>query len=539
MTATNTTSVSPTIAVEPKNSASESATATSAATATTATTTTTAAVNSAIPKDAHIAVIGAGPAGLSCAYELVQLGYHVDLFEMNAQVGGMSRSIDVLGQRADVGPHRFFSKYDVINDFWGKFLPSEDRLLENRLSRIFYRNKFFSYPLKGFEALWKLGFIESTRCFCSYLYANIFPRKEHTFEAWVSNAFGHRLYQIFFKTYSEKLWGIKCSELSDLFAKQRIKSLNLVGAIKNALFTHGHSKDVPTLIDQFVYPKQGCGSVYENLTQQFISAGGRLYSQEKVIKLLTEEHHVTGLVSQKVTPAADNKSTNAPSLPVGEPVTRHYDAVVSSAILTEMLDSMSELSSTGKALAKKIRFRNTILVYLTVAPEQAQLPPDHWLYIHSPDIKSGRTCDAANWSSYMQNGHNEHLLCFEYWANDDDELWLSDDEQLIAIAQTDACKMGFIPATAIKEGFVHRIYKSYPIYHSQYEEIMQQLIPELETFANLYFIGRNGAARYNNMDHSIFMGLMCARKIAGKYDDSLWKINTDSDYQECMTKHAK
>lgn len=514
-------------------------TATTSASTTSSTSTATASINPALPKDSHIAVIGAGPAGLSCAYELLQMGYQVDLFEMNSQVGGMSRTIDVLGQKADIGPHRFFSKCDLIYEFWSKFLPSEDRLLEHRLSRILYRNKFFSYPLKGFEALWKLGFIESTRCFCSYLYANIFPRKEHTFEAWVSNAFGYRLYQIFFKTYSEKLWGIKCTELSDLFAKQRIKSLNLMEAIKNALFAHNHSNDIPTLIEQFVYPKQGCGSVYENVAQQIISAGGKIFTQEQVLKLLTKDHQVTGLVSQKVTPAANDHNTNAPSTLEGEPIRRHYDAVVSSAILPEMLASMDELSSTGKSLASKISFRNTLLVYLTVDPDKAQLPPDHWIYIHSPDIQSGRMCDVANWSSYMQNGHKEHILSFEYWANDNDPLWQSTDAQLLNLACNDANLTGFIPTNAIKDGLVHRIYKSYPIYNSQYETVMQQLIPELETFINLYFIGRNGAACYNNMDHSIFMGLMCAHKIAGKYDGSLWEINTDSDYQECITKHTK
>lgn len=494
--------------------------------------------NEALPKGAKIAVIGAGPAGLSCAYELLRLGYQVDIFEMDSVVGGMSRTLNILDQKVDLGPHRFFSKYEIINQTWSEMISQDECITENRLSRIFYRGKFFSYPLKGFEALFKLGFIESAHCFLSYLYSAAFPRKDPTFEAWVSNAFGKRLYEIFFKTYSEKLWGIKCTELSDLFAKQRIKSLNLMGAIKNALFSHSSNTPV-TLIDQFMYPRQGCGVVYENMAAKIKEAGGQFFLQEQVVKLLTQDHKATGIVTQKAEHSQGTKTTSVKVAGIGECVTRYYDAVVSSAIFTDMLRSMEELSPQSHELADKLTFRNTILVYLAIDPSKANLCPDHWIYVHSPEIQTGRMCDSANWSTDMQNGHKEHLVCFEYWANDDEPLWMEADDKLIELAKEDAIKTGFIPANSIGEGHVHRISKSYCVYHSNYEQIMTQLIKELEVFKDLYFIGRNGSARYNNMDHSIFMGLMCARKIAGKYDGSLWDINTDSNYQECLDKHAR
>lgn len=495
--------------------------------------------NNNLPKGSKVAVIGAGPAGLTCAYELLRLGYQVDIFEVNSTVGGMSRSIEILDQSVDLGPHRFFSKYEIINQIWSEMMSPEECLTENRLSRIFYRGKFFSYPLKGFEALFNLGLIESTHCCLSYLYSQAFPKKEHTFEAWVSNAFGHRLYEIFFKTYSEKLWGIKCSELSDLFAKQRIKSLNLFEAVKNA-FIGSKGKNTPlSLIDQFMYPRYGCGVLYENMATKIKDLGGQFFMQEQVIKLLTNEFKATGLISQKVAQDQGIHTTNAPVALVGEQTTRHYDAVVSSAIFTDMLASMSELSVKGQELINKLKFRNTLLVYLAIDPTKAKLSPDHWIYIHSPDIQTGRICDSANWSTFMQNGHKEHIVCFEYWANDDDPIWNEDDDCLIARAKLDATKTGFIPSEAIGNGHVHRIFKSYVVYHSQYNSVMSDLISELQPFQNLYFIGRNGSARYNNMDHSIFMGLMCARKIAGKYDGSLWDINTDSNYQECLDKYGK
>lgn len=492
-----------------------------------------------LPKGAKVAVIGAGPAGLSCAYELLRLGYQVDIFEMDSTSGGMSRTIEVMGQLVDIGPHRFFSKYDIINQTWSNMISKDECIVENRLSRIFYRGKFYSYPLKGFEALFKLGFFESAHCFFSYLYSAAFPRKEHTFEAWVSNAFGYRLYEIFFKTYSEKLWGIKCSELSDLFAKQRIKSLNLMGAIKNALFSKSSGDTPVTLIDQFMYPRYGCGVVYENMADQIKQAGGQFFMQEQVTKILTQNHKASGIVTQKVAHGQGEQTTNAQIELIGKPVVRNYDAVVSSAIFTDMLASMDELTPKGHELAEQLKFRNTILIYLAIDPSKANLCPDHWIYVHSPEIQTGRMSDSANWSTYMQKGHKEHIVCFEYWANEDDPLWLEDDDKLISLAKEDAVKTGFITAESISGGHVHRIYKSYCVYHAQYEQVMSEIVKELQIFKNLYFIGRNGSARYNNMDHSIFMGLMCAHKIAGKYDGSLWDINTDSNYQECMDKHSK
>ncbi len=515
--------------------------------------------STAAPAQGKVAVIGAGPAGLSCALELLKQGYAVDIFELDDKVGGISRTIEVLGQKADLGPHRFFSKLDEVNSFWHQGVCTDDFIVEQRLTRIFYNGKFFDYPLKGFDALFKLGFLESAHCVLSYAYAALFPRKEPTFEAWVSNAFGQRLYEIFFKTYSERLWGIKCNELSDQFAKQRIKSLNLSKAILNALLPQRNKEGKPlTLIDEFIYPRLGSGMVYDKVAQEIERLGGRFFFKQQVLGLITESTtaeipqswannaaqkadslprfatKVTGIVTQELCSGQGAHNSNAllAPAPEAEPQQRAYDIVVSSGIFSDMVNSLEVLSAQAHDLCRKLRFRNTILVYVAIDPNQAQLCPDHWIYVHSPEILTGRMCDFANWSSEMQQGQREHLLAFEYWANDEDELWKKSDEELKAQARADAAHTGFIQPEAITAMAVHRIHKSYPVYFNGYEQVLSGITDELDRIANLYFIGRSGSYKYNNMDHSILMGIFCAQKIAGKYHGSLWEINTDSDYQE-------
>ena len=502
-----------------------------------------------------VAVIGAGPAGLACALELLKSGYAVDIFELDDKVGGISRTIEVLGQRADLGPHHFLSNLEEVQRLWHSGMNEDDFLTAQRFTRILYNGKFFSYPLKGFDALFKLGFLESVHCVLSYAYAALFPRKEPTFEAWVSNAFGQRLYEIFFKTYSERLWGIKCTELSDQFAKQRIKTLNLRKAITNALLPQCHPSATPrSLAGEFIYPRLGSGMVYERVAQEIERLGGRFFFKHKVVGLTTvpvtssevvpswannAEHpnftsKVTGIVTQELAAGQGARASNGPVLPApgSEPVTRPYDFVVSSGIFSEVVSSLKALPAAVQEQCARLRFRNTLLVFLTIDPTKAQLCPDHWLYVHSPDIMTGRMCDFANWSPELQQGHKDHLIAFEYWANDDDELWNKSDDALMAQARADAAKSGFITAEAITGTAVHRIYKSYPVYFNGYESVLAAITCELDKIANLYFIGRNGSYKYNNMDHSVLMGLFCAQKIAGQYHGSLWAINTDSNYQE-------
>ena len=549
-----------------------------------------------------ILIIGAGPAGLSAARVLSENGYSVEIFELDSQVGGMSKSIELFSQIVDIGPHRFFSKDTRLNDFWHSHTNGEYEKV-SRLTRIFYNRKFFYYPLRGFDALFKLGFLESTLCVLSYIKAKISPFKGDSFESWVANAFGYRLYSIFFKSYTEKLWGIKCSELDADFAAQRIKGLNLYEAIKSAFFGGGGKKH-KTLVDEFSYPKKGCGVVYENMKQEIIKRGGVVHCGVEVLGIKTQGKKAVGISTNK-----------------GE---FSGDIVISTAPFRDMVLSLDELDCSVKELAGRLKFRNTILVYVEVknsalgnhsadfgdfeatadlksssAPkspknyesptatprileeekeawrenadndrnnvrivdekcglqgksqgsylsgndrrdfsqlphlsQQAALFKDNWIYVHSKDTSTGRITNFANWTKDLQCGQDSAILCLEYWANDDEALWNLDDNALSEMATRDLLESKLVAdSSLIKNTSVLKIHKSYPVYEKGYKDNLHKIYKALDSFKDLYFIGRNGSFKYNNQDHSILMGLMCADKILGRECD-LWHINTDYDYQE-------
>ena len=541
-----------------------------------------------------ILIIGAGPAGLSAARVLSENGYSVEIFELDSQVGGMSKSIELFSQIVDIGPHRFFSKDKRLNDFWHSHTNGEYEKV-SRLTRIFYNRKFFYYPLRGFDALFKLGFLESTLCVLSYIKAKISPFKGDSFESWVANAFGYRLYSIFFKSYTEKLWGIKCSELDADFAAQRIKGLNLYEAIKSAFFGGGGKKH-KTLVDEFSYPKKGCGVVYENMKQEIIKRGGVVHCGVEVLGITTQGKKAVGITTNK-----------------GE---FSGDIVISTAPFRDMVLSLDELDCGVKDLARGLKFRNTILVYVEVgdssvdchatasavsrndrnldssnevqnlndsakdsrtfvqntqnvsdslaagfcddfvgcqgsnkgatlsvvtavaaaeSAKSAQKPTlfkDNWIYVHSKDTQTGRITNFANWTKDLQCGQDSAILCLEYWANDDEPLWNLDDNALSEIAKRDLLESKLVAdSSLIKNTSVLKIHKSYPVYERGYKDNLHKIYKALDSFKDLYFIGRNGSFKYNNQDHSILMGLMCADKILGRECD-LWHINTDYDYQE-------
>lgn len=561
-----------------------------------------------------VLIIGAGPAGLSAARVLSENGYSVEIFELESKVGGMSKSIELFSQIVDIGPHRFFSKDKRLNDFWHAHTNGEYEKV-SRLTRIFYNRKFFYYPLRGFDALFKLGFLESALCVLSYIRAKISPFKGDSFESWVANAFGYRLYSIFFKGYTEKLWGIKGSELDSDFAAQRIKGLNLYEAVKSAFFGGGGKKH-KTLVDEFSYPKKGCGVVYENMKQEIIKRGGVLHCGIEVLGIKTRGKKAVGITTNK-----------------GE---FSGDIVISSAPFRDMVLSLEELDSSVKDLARGLKFRNTILVYVEVGdsalgnhlqnpsaplhcdahssashsqgetisqsptaiprileeasqtalestfdknaqsatssqaeavemrnrgfqaggegiylgdneqapsaesaiyrsnatPQTTKLFKDNWIYVHSKDTSTGRITNFANWTKDLQCGKDSAILCLEYWANDDEALWNLDDKALSEIAKRDLLESKLVAdSSLIKNTSVLKIHKSYPVYERGYKDNLHKIYKALDSFKDLYFIGRNGSFKYNNQDHSILMGLMCADKILGKECD-LWHINTDYDYQE-------
>ena len=468
-----------------------------------------------------VLIIGAGVAGLSAGRVLSQNGYKVAIYEAESSVGGMSKSLKMFDQIVDIGPHRFFSKDKRLNDFWSAHTYGESEKV-SRLTRIFYNNKFFYYPLRGFDALFKLGIIESTLCVLSFIKAKIKPFGGDSFESWVANAFGYRLYSIFFKSYTQKLWGIECKDLDSDFARQRIKGLNLYEAIKSA-FVGDKSKKHKTLVDEFSYPKKGCGVVYENMAKEILANGGEILCDIEVNGIITQDKRAIGI------------RTSGGEI--------YGDIVISTAPFRDMVLSLDELDSAIKDLAQNLKFRNTILVYVEVdcgKESSAKLFADNWIYVHSKNIETGRITNFANWTQDLRCGRSESILCLEYWANDDENLWNLSSDEIINIAKKDLLDSALVAhISQIKRTYTLKIHKSYPVYEKGYKQNLSKIYNALDDFKNLHFIGRNGAFKYNNQDHSLLMGLLCADKILGNANPNLWEINTDYDYQDGKVANHK
>jgi len=459
-----------------------------------------------------ILIIGAGPAGLSCGYELAKAGIEVEVYEASPFVGGMARSFDLWGQRVDMGPHRFFSSEKHINEFFTT-LVKDDYTMVNRLTRIYYRNRFFHYPIKLFNVLRNLPLITIWQILWEYLRVKLFPYKNPaTFEEWVSNRFGRKLFEIFFKHYSEKLWGIPCSKIDADWAAQRIKSLSLWEALINAVFGNRGNKH-KTLLDQFAYPNNGTGTLYERAADYIKEHGGKVNLKMPVKRVIQDAAgKVTGI-----------------ELKDGIIVTA--DRVVSTMPLTILVKELRDVPEDVMQAAEKLYFRNTILAYLEV--DSMELFSDNWIYVHSPEIKHGRITNFRNWSRELNRDKKTTILCMEFWAFDNDPIWKDQDENIAELAKKEIHLLKLVPPqTKILNAYILRVPRCYPVYETGYQVNLKKVENYLDTVENLIPIGRYGAFKYNNQDHSILMGILAADKITQGLDTDLWKINTDVEYQE-------
>lgn len=462
-------------------------------------------------KSKDVCVIGAGPAGLTAALKLQESGIPTTLIEADNQVGGMAKSLVLWGQVVDLGPHRFFSKDPRVNSFWLSY--AGDYSYVNRLTRIYFNGKFFSYPLKPLEALTKLGVWLSLQCILSALLQKVKTRflggqPPNTFEAWVSQRFGYKLFSIFFKTYSEKLWGIPCNKLDSDFAAQRIKKFSLFEAIKAAI---GFSRQQHlTLVDRFAYPQQGSGSVYENMANHFEKCGGTLLLGTSVINVESKE-------ADKVT------------VVTSEGRVMNFGHIISTMPITKFASFLSPPNEVIRHISK-LQFRNTILVYLLV--DESELFPDQWLYIHSDAVKSGRVTNFRNWVPEICRGSGQTILCFEYWCDEDDDLWFIDDGSLFEIAVRDFMALCFSSVDKVAGYKVVKVPKCYPRYQVGYKQDLQVVQDFLDGKPWATVIGRYGSFKYNNQDHSLLMGLLAAEKIISGVEFDLWELNTDFEYQE-------
>jgi len=459
----------------------------------------------------RVGIIGAGPAGMTAAYELSKAGADVEVFERNSSVGGMARSLDLWGQRVDLGPHRFFSNDTRVNRVWLEVV-APDYDMVDRLTRILYKGKFFFYPLKPFNALANLGLLEAARCLLSYAKEWFRPTKlgvSPSFEEWVVSRFGRRLFSIFFKTYSEKLWGITCTELDADFAAQRIKKFSLLEAIKSA-FGVGAAKH-KTLVDQFAYPHGGTGSVYERMAEKCANLGGSVHRDAPVRRVVVQAKKAVGIELED--------GSVAP-----------FDHVVSSMPITDLVGRMDNVPQEVKEALAKLKFRNTVIVFLRIGG--TGLFKDNWLYVHSADLETGRITNFRNWTPHVYGNSPDTILALEYWCYESDGVWRRDDAELIRQATAEIQCAGLLGKHHVLDGHVVRVGKSYPVYSRGYKEPLKIVTSFLKTIKNLSVVGRYGAFKYNNQDHSMLMGFLAAQNICSGRKHDLWGINTDYEYQE-------
>lgn len=460
-----------------------------------------------------VLIIGAGPAGLSCAYELIKKGIDVEVFEAGDYVGGMSRSIDLWGQRVDLGPHRFFSKEKQVNLFFDEIL-EDDYTVVNRLTRIYYRNNFFDYPLQLGNVLRNLNILTIFRILWDYFKQKIKPIKEpKTFEDWVTNKFGRKLFEIFFKGYSEKLWGLSCSEIDSDWAAQRIKTLSLSKAVISAL-KNNRKNEHESLVDQFNYPKNGTGELYEKCSKYIIENGGKVHLNKPIKKVVIDE-----------------VSRIANGIVLDDGTVINGDVVVSSMPLTSLVKGIENRTSKIDEAVNSLCFRNTILVYLEV--EDTDLFVDNWIYVHSENVKHGRITNFRNWCPTLNKSKKTTILCLEFWTAETDELWNKSEEEISIIAKGELRSLNLFPSNvAIKQSYILKVAKSYPVYKTGYKKDLEVVQNFLDEVKNLVTIGRYGAFKYNNQDHSILMGLLTAQNIINGEIVNLWNVNTDQEYQE-------
>jgi protoporphyrinogen oxidase len=459
-----------------------------------------------------LVVIGAGPAGLAAAKEALKHTSRILVIESEDVLGGISQTVKRNGWYFDIGGHRFFTKSERVNNFWKESLDPEDFLLRPRLSRIYYKGKFFNYPLKLWNALFGLGLFEAVRCVVSYFITQIKKPKDQTnFEGWVAARFGWRLYRIFFKTYTEKVWGIEASQIQSSWAAQRIKSLSLPKAILNSipLRSNSEKKFITTLIDEFKYPKFGPGMLWEKVAHDFEAKEGLLVMNSKVCFIQKESDYMK-IVCDK------NQEYFAKQIINTMPL----------SYLPLVLDCKNEEVTRA---SKELKYRDFLIVALVY--DQENMFPDNWIYIHDPKVSVGRIQNFGNWSKFMvKDGYS--CLGLEYFVNENEPLWGMEDSLLIELASKEINSLGLAPQEC-QEGYVVRVKKAYPVYDEKYESNVLKIRNWLwESWPQIQTVGRNGMHRYNNQDHSILTAMQAVDNIFLKAENDLWLVNLDDEYHE-------
>ncbi len=467
-------------------------------------------------------IAGGGPAGLTAAYELSKHGHPCVVLEADQTlVGGISRTDQYKGYRFDIGGHRFFSKSDEVNRIWQEIL-GDQFLTRSRLSRIYYNRKFFDYPLKPLDALRKLGLWRSAGVLMSYIRARLKPiHPERSFEDWVVNRFGRQLFEIFFKTYTEKVWGIPTNVISADWAAQRIKGLDLIRVITSTLFGNrkADGEVIKTLIDRFQYPRLGPGQMWEAARDKVRLQGGSVHLDRRVILVEHDGEAVKAFVARDAG---------------GRIIRYEGDHFLSTLPIRELIRCLDPPPPPSVlAAAGSLKYRDFLTVVLIV-----DLPytfPDTWIYIHEPNVRLGRVQNFRNWSPDLIPDSAKSSLGLEYFCCEDDGLWAMKDADLIALGRREIDAIGLVAADKVVDGCVVRMPKAYPVYDDVYRSHLSVVREWLKRLSNLQLVGRNGMHKYNNQDHSMMTALLAARNILGLGPFDPWKVNADAEYHEDLS----
>ncbi len=472
----------------------------------------------AAPQDSRpYVVLGGGPAGLTAGYLLARRGEKVIVLEATDQVGGIARTETREGPdgtyRFDLGGHRFFTKVREVDDLWHEIM-RDDFLKRPRMSRIYWRRKFLDYPLQGMDVIRKLGPVDLGRAGFSYLWAvtktKVRPQPEDTFEQWVSNRFGKWLFEQFFKTYTEKVWGVSTSELRADWAAQRIKGLSFFAAAKSAFFGN-KGDEIRSLIGEFNYPRYGPGQMWEQMQRDINEAGGEVRMNAPVTKIELEDGRAVRVIA------------------AGETI--EAKAVISSLPLSATTKMASpEAPAEVRDAGRGLRYRDFLTVSLVIDGED--LFPDNWIYIHEPGVRVGRIQNFRSWSPYMVPNDHEASIGLEYFCFAGDDLWNMKDEDLVELAKRELGQMGLGDPTKVKFGFAVRVDKAYPVYDAEYAANLEVIKGWLDGVPNLVQVGRNGLHRYNNSDHSMLTAMRAVENLVDGTRHDIWAVNAENEYHE-------
>lgn len=467
-----------------------------------------------IGESLRVGVIGAGPAGLTAAYELGRRDapHSLTIIEADSIVGGIARTESHNGFRFDIGGHRFFTKVSEVEEMWHEVM-GDDFIVVPRLSRIYYRGKFYAYPLQVINALSNIGPYEAARIMLSYAKWQVRPKQqEETFEDWVINRFGGRLYMHFFRSYTEKVWGISPRKIQADWAAQRIKNLSLFKAVLNAMTGFNNTT---SLIEKFHYPRLGPGMMWEKVADHVVAKGADLHMNTRVVRV----RHAEGRVTEMETEGPDGARKVTP-----------VDHLISSMALRDLILCMDPAPPDEVcAAAQMLNYRDFLIVTLVL--DHPDPFPDNWIYIHSPEVHVGRIQNFRAWSQEMTPNDNQASIGMEYFCHVGDGLWEMSDEALIAMAGHELEKLGLAAASSVVDGAIIRQPKAYPVYDPNYRTALAVIREWLDSLGNIQCVGRNGQHRYNNQDHSMLTAMLAARNLCGEAHD-IWEVNVERSYHE-------